>query len=164
MKKQEIAKLFNRIKNHYNTFTTGDEKVEEWYKFLKDYDSADVNKAFDEYMTFGYDNAPLVYSLTKNIIKIKQEKDNSWITCCDICGERITIYDDDMEDYEKHFRKCSKIDFIDRMNKKYKNREIDKSKFYGMSEQDLDTAYHRTLDYYLNHRANEIKIGKKMPD
>lgn len=164
MNKQELAKLFNRIKSHYNTFTTGDEKIEEWYKFLKDYDTNEVNKEFDLYVQRDYETPPLVYSLIRNLKKVKETKNNSWVTCCDICGEYITIYDNDMSDYEAHWRKCSKIDFIDRIVFKYKNKHISKSKYYEMSDNELDQNYHNTMNYYLTHRNSELKILKEIPE
>ena len=82
---REVKELFERIKRHYNVFTYDDGKIQEWYKFLKDYSSEDVNKRFDEYLSYGYDQPPYCMSLTKNIEKIKRNnEDDSWITECDI--------------------------------------------------------------------------------
>lgn len=164
MNKQEIAKLFNRIKNHYNTFTTGDEKIEEWHRFLKDYDVNEINDAFDEYISYGYENPPIMFSLTKRLSKIQPKEEDYWITSCDICGERITIYGDDMADYEKHRRKCSKIDFIDRMSKKFRGAGVALSKYYEMSDIDLDVAYHKIMNFYLQNKdKDEKEFLKEMP-
>lgn len=165
MQKVEIAKLFNRIKNHYITFTTGDEKIDEWFRFLKDYSSEDINKRLDEYLTYEYDNPPLCMSLIKGVNKIDNENSNSsWITCCDICKQKIKIYGNDMEEYEKHRRKCSKIDFIDRMSKKCKGKGITMTKYYEMSDIDLDIAYHKILNFYLENRNKDDKVLKEMPN
>lgn len=164
MNKREIAQLFNRIKNHYVTFTTGDDKIEEWYRFLKDYSSEDVNKRLDEYLSYEYENPPLCMSLTKGISRLENEHtNNSWITCCDICKEKIKIYGNDMEEYENHRRKCSKIDFIDRMCKRYKGKGIAMAKYYEMKEQDLEIAYHKALEFYRNNRNSDIKLVKEIP-
>ena len=165
MNKQEIAKLFNRIKSHYNTFTTGDEKIEEWYKFLKDYDCEEVNNELDKYISNGYDNPPLVHHLNRNLIKKETLEENSWITCCDICGERITIYGNDMEDYEKHWRKCSKIDFIDRMCVRFKGHHVAKVKYYEMNDDELGTAYRKIMNFYLQNKdKDEKEFFKDFPD
>ena len=157
MNKQEIAKLFSRIKSHYNTFTTGDEKIEEWYKFLKDYDCEEVNKELDKYIGYGYDNPPLVHHLNRNLSKKETLEENSWITECDICKERITIYNNDMTEYEKHFRKCSKIDFIDRMCVKFRGHHVATAKYYEMSDSELDSAYHQIMNFYLQNKDKDEK-------
>lgn len=165
MNKQEIAKLFNRIKSHYNTFTTGDEKIEEWYKFLKDYDCKEVNNELDKYINNSYDNPPLVHHLNRNLSKIETKEESSWITCCDICGERIKIFGNDMTKYEKHWRKCSKIDFIDRMGVKFRGHHVAKAKYYEMSDTDLDIAYHKIMNFYLQNKdKDEKEFLKDFPD
>ena len=148
MNKQEIALLFNRIKNHYNTFTTNDEKIQEWYRFLKDYSATDVNRRLDEYLKCEYDQPPLCMSLTRGIEKIKRDTKNSWTTCCDICKEHITIYENDMTDYETHRRRCSKIDFINDMSLRIKHEPINKQKYYEMTDEELERAYRPVMDYY----------------
>lgn len=161
MSVKEIRELFERIKRHYNMFTFDDDKVKEWYRFLKDYSSEDVNRRLDEYLTYEYDNPPLCMSLTKNIEKQNVGK-TSWVTECDICKERITIYDDDMEEYEKHHRKCSKIDFIDRIVFRYKGQHIASVKYYQMSDAELEDNYQRTMKYYMEHRDDNKNIIKSM--
>lgn len=163
MNKIEISNLFKRINNHYNMFTISEEKIEEWYKFLKDYDSDEVNKELDKYINYGYDNAPFLYQLNRGLTKIQTKEEKSWITCCDICGEKITIYGNDMEEYEIHFRKCSKIDFIDRMSKKYKGKGITWRTYYDMSDEDLDIAYHQIMNYWLQHREDN-NLLKAIPN
>lgn len=163
MRKEEIAKLFNRIKNHYNTFTTSDDKIDEWHRFLKDYSSEDVNKRFDEYLNYGYENAPLCMFLTKNIEKQNIGK-TSWVTECDICKQKITIYDNDFEEYEKHRRRCSKIDFIDKIVFRYKGQHIASVKYYQMSDEELEDNYQRTMKYYREHRNLKPSILKQMPE
>ena len=161
MSVKEIRELFERIKRHYNMFTFDDEKVKEWYRFLKDYSSEDVNRRLDEYLKCEYDQPPLCMSLIKNIEKQNIGK-TSWVTECDICKQRITIYDDDFEEYEKHHRRCSKIDFIDRMNKKYKLQGETIVKYYQMSDQNLDIEYHQTLEYYRKHKDDNKNIIKSI--
>lgn len=162
MNKQEIALLFNRIKNHYNTFTTSDEKIQEWYRFLKDYHNEDVNRRLDEYLKCEYDQPPLCMSLTRGIEKIKRDTNNSWTTCCDICKEHITIYDNDMTDFDKHYRKCQKIDFIDRQSKAILGEVIDKEEYYAMPDKELDEQYQRVMESY--RKIKRGNILKRIPD
>ena len=167
MKTDEIIKLFDRIKMHYTMFTYNDEKVKEWHKFLKDYSSEDINNKFDEYLSYGYDQPPFCMSLTKDIQKIrKNSEEDKWITCCDICGERITIYNNDMTDYEKHRRKCQKIDFIDTICKRYKGQSITKETYYNMDENTFEQAYRKVMNFYIQNRDKNIEnlIIKRIPN
>ena len=160
MTKKEISNLFTRISNHYSMFTRSEEKIEEWYRFLKDYSSEDVNRRLDEYLKCEYDQPPLCMSLTKNIEKQNIGK-TSWVTECGICKQRITIYDNDFEEYEKHFRKCSMIDFIDRMSVKFRQQHISSVKYYQMSDEELQKNYDKIMKFYRENKDNK-EILKKM--
>lgn len=162
MNKKQINELFGRIKNHYNTFTISESKIEEWQKFLKDYDSKEVNNALDTYLTNDYDNPPLVYHLIRNLKKLETIEDNSWVTECDLCKQRFRIYNNDMSEYEKHFRKCSKIDFIDRMSVKFRGKHVALSKYYEMNDDELNSVYRKIMDFYLKNRQT-VGFIKEMP-
>lgn len=163
MNAREIKDLFDRIKSHYTMFTYDDKKIQEWYRFLKDYDNDEVNEQFNKYLTNSYDNPPLIFNLTKNLDPIKKEEiKDIWITECDICKQKFKIVNDDMREFEKHFRKCSKIDFIDRMSMRYKKRHIASVVYYEMSDDELNKAYRQTMDYYVAH-SDDTNIMKKMP-
>lgn len=164
MTKKEISNLFTRISNHYSMFTRSEEKIEEWYRFLKDYSSEDVNRRLDEYLKCEYDQPPLCLSLTKGIEKIKKsDEDDSWTTRCDICKQKITIYNNDMEEYEKHFRRCSMIDFIDRMSVEFRQQHIASVKYYQMSDEELQKNYDKIMKFYRENKDNK-EILKKMED
>ena len=60
-----------------------------------------------------------------------------------------------MTDYEIHRRKCSKIDFIDRMSKKYKEKGITWRTYYDMSDTDLDIEYHRAMNFWLQNKEDK---------
>lgn len=157
MKNEEIVKLFNRIKNHYNTFTTGDDKVQEWHRFLKDYSSEDVNNKLDEYLQCEHDQPPLCMSLIRGINKIKKsDSTDIWLTRCDLCKKEFTIYNNDMTEFDKHYRRCQKIDFIDLMSMRYKQEHIEKVIYYEMSDEELEKRYRKVMDYYLKQPKQEI--------
>lgn len=165
MKTDEIIKLFDRIKMHYTMFTYNDEKVKEWHKFLKDYSNEDVNRRLDEYLSYGYEQPPFCMALTKGIEKIKKsDEDDSWVTECDICKEKIRIYGNDMSEFDKHYRKCQKIDFIDRIVFRYKGQHIAIVKYYQMSDEELEDNYQRTMKYYREHRDSKPSTLKQMPE
>lgn len=163
MRENQIIDLFKKIKIHYNTFVYDTDKVKEWHRFLKDYDSDDVNNNLDNYITTGYENPPLVYSLIKGIAKIEAPQEKEWVTRCDICGTEIRIYGDDMSDFDKHYRKCQKIDFINRMSNKYRGINVALAKYYEMSNEELDKAYRKIMDFYVQHRE-ETDLLKQFPE
>ena len=164
MNKKEISGLFKRIKNHYDVFSVSEDKIEEWYRFLKDYDAEDVYKSLDNYLSNDYDNPPLVYHLTRGLRKVEVPEESCWITECDICKKRITIYNNDMTDYEKHRRRCAKIDFIDTMSKRLRGEGVAICKYYEMSDDELEKAYRKIMNYYLQTRDEEKPAYKPIPD
>ncbi len=165
MDTKEVRELFERIKSFYNMFIYDDKKILEWHKFLKDYDPNEVNNALDNYISNSYDNPPLVYHLVRGLVKIETKEESSWITECDICKQKFKIINNDMTEYEKHFRKCSKIDFIDRMCVKFRGHHVATAKYYEMSDTDLDIAYHKIMNFYLQNKdKDEKEFFKDFPE
>lgn len=140
MTRDEFTKLFNYVRNEYSDFT-GD--YDEWYRVLGEYSYEDVIKKIKERSST---TAPIHSYLIKGLKK--EEKIEDWITECDICKQRITIHNNDMTDYEKHRRRCSKIDFINDMSLRIKHEPINKQKYYAMSEEELERAYRPVMEYY----------------
>ena len=151
----------NKIKSIYNTFSLDEDKVNEWYRFLKDYNADEVLKKYEEYVVRN-EQPPIIFSLIKNLSKIQRNTNNSWTTCCDICKEHITIYDNDMTEFDKHYRKCQKIDFIDRQSKAILGEIIDKEKYYAMSDNELEEIYQRIMESY--RKIKRGNILKRIPD
>lgn len=145
MKLEEIKQLLKRIKSHYQTFTTDENKMKEWHKFLKEYDSKDINESFDRYILEQHEQPPMITSLTRGISKIEAEEEQLVYLQCDLCGEKILV-GNDFDVFEKHHRRCSKIDFIDRQAKELKGEGIDKQHFREMSDEELDSKYRKWMD------------------
>lgn len=163
MSKEEIARLFNRIKNHYNTFTTSDEKIMEWYKFLKEYNARDVNGRLDEYLQENHEQPPIMFSLTRGLTKIEKEPEKFYLMKCEYCGEPMYV-GDDMTEFLNHERECMKIDFIDRMSVRFRGEHIASIKYYQMSKEELDAEYHKVMNFYLQHKNdNNEDFIKEMP-
>jgi len=68
-----------------------------------------------------------------------------------------------MSEYDKHYRKCQKIDFINRMSQKYKGVPAAIVKYYEMSDDELDRAYRKIMDFYVQHREKP-ELFKKIPN
>ena len=155
MNVKDIKNLFERIKRHYNVFTYDDAKVTEWYRFLKDYTPESIYDSFDKYLLQEHDQPPLITTLIRNAQKTSEPPAEPVYIQCDLCGELILV-GDDWEVFEKHHRKCSKIDFINTMSLKTRKEPINKQKYYDMTEEELERAYRQVMDYYLQTPKGNI--------
>lgn len=155
MKTKDIVTLFERIKKHYNNFGYDDAKVAEWYRFLKDYTPESILDSFDKYLQQEYDQPPLITTLIRNATKTTEPPRDPKYIQCELCGEAILV-GDDWEVFEKHHRKCQKIDFIDLMSMRYKQEHIEKVIYYEMSDEELEKRYRKVMDYYLKQPKKEI--------
>lgn len=163
MKTDEIIKLFDRIKMHYTMFTYNDEKVKEWHKFLKDYDPNQVNERLDEYLQENHEQPPIMFALTRGLSKIQEEPEKVYLMKCEYCGHPMYV-GNDMTDFLNHERECMKIDFIDRMSVKFRGQHIATAKYYEMSKEELDAAYHKIMNFYLQNKDVETNgFLKEMP-
>ena len=163
MKVSEIVNLFERIKKHYNNFGYDDQKVQEWNKFLKNYTNESVSDNFEKYILDGLDRPPLVAELIRNADKVNEEVKPPVYIQCDLCKKKLLIGEDDWEIFEKHHRKCSKIDFIDRQTQKTLGEVIDKEEYYAMSDEELDSIYRKVMDAYTKMHTSTYFI-KRIPN
>ena len=154
MEKKQVIKFMQRIKSHYQEFIIDDFKVEEWYKELKDYNEEDVNKKLENHLNseqYG-EQIPKIYFLTKYLIK-EQDKDKQLTGSkqCHICHKFINI-----DDFEKHFDRCSSVDYLNRRNIDYFNKPIDKEKYMTMQQKEFDEKYNK-MCYYIFERTQNPK-------
>lgn len=157
MNPKNIKELFERIKRHYPMFTYDDEKLKEWHRFLKEYDANDILNSFDRYLLEQHEQQPLMTQLTRGLSKIETEEEKLVYLQCDLCKEKILV-GNDFNVFEKHHRRCSKIDFIDRQAKELKGEGIDKQHFYEMSDDELDSKYRKWMDNWSKTHSN-IALG-----
>lgn len=164
MNKREVMDLMQKIKRIYNTFTFDEDKVNEWYRFLKDYNASDVFKNYEEYVT-NNEQAPIIHSLIRGLSKSKQEGATKKFVKiqCDICRELILVGDDDWDLFEKHHRKCSMIDFIDRQSQKLRGEPINKELYYAMTDEELNNVYRKVMDAYMKV-SNGASFIKRIPN
>lgn len=157
MTRNEFTTLFKRLQTEFSDFSAD---YDEWYRVLSNYSYNDVLNNLKNYRG----NTPPIYSQLIRNLKV-EEKSDDWITCCDICGQKIKIYNNDMTEYEKHWRKCSKIDFIDRMCVRFRGHHVATTKYYEMSDIELDSAYHQIMNFYLQNKdKDEEEFLKDFPD
>lgn len=148
MNAKEIKELFEKIKRHYNVFTYDDGKIQEWHRFLKDYRKEDILENFDRYLLEQHEQPPMVVSLNRGLHKEEQEEQLHYIQC-DLCGEKILVGNSNWEDFEKHHRKCEKIDFIDRQCKAIHGKGITKETYRAMSDEELEKNYRQYMNNWV---------------
>ena len=143
MLRNEFENIFKELKQ-YPDF---DGEYLEWYKEIIDYPYKGILNNLRKHKST---NAPVPKQLIGKLDK--EEIIEDWITECEYCKKRFTIQNNDMTEYEKHFRKCSKIDFLDRMSKRIKGVGITYDKYHNMSDDELEKAYRSVMDYYEQQR------------
>lgn len=163
MNKRETINLMERIKNIYSMFSYDENKLNEWYRFLKNYTNESVLENYDKYVLEGLERPPLVAELIRNADKVNEEAKPPVYIQCDICRKKLLIGEDDWDIFEKHHRKCSKIDFIDRQTQKTLGEVINKDEYYAMSDDELDSIYRKVMDTYMRMK-NSTSFLKRIPD
>lgn len=152
MELKDVKIILNRIKVNYPTFTNDDYTRSEWYKELKDYSLDDVMEKLEQHFrSEQYGNQiPKVYFLTKYLTKEKdKDKQLKGSKQCHICYKFINI-----DDFEKHFDRCSSVDYLDRRNIDYFNKPIDKEKYMTMEQKEFDEKYNKMCYYIFEHTQN----------
>lgn len=125
MKKQEYKQLLISIRGIFPNFR-GDED-------LLNYKYEEVKANFLKHNS----NEEITYDDLVEGLRYENEKEA--IMQCDLCGEKIPYTT--WEDFEKHHRKCEKIDFIDRQCKAIHGKGITKEKYRAMSDEELEKNY-----------------------
>lgn len=157
MERKDVSIIMKRIKSHYQEFIVDDFKLEEWYKELKDYSLDDVMEKLDLHLkSEQYGNSiPKVYFLTKYLTKEKEKgKQLTGYLQCQICKKWINV-----EEYDKHYDRCSSIDYLNRQSIKYFDKEIDKGKYYYLSDEMFNEKYNKVAKYVLSHTKDNDEIN-----
>lgn len=157
MELKDVKLILNRIKVNYPNFVNDDYTRSEWYRELKDYSLEDVmDKLEQHFRSEQYGNSiPKVYFLTKYLTKAKEKgKKLDGFLQCQLCGKWIN-----MDDFEKHYDRCSSIDYLNRQSIKYFDKEIDKEKYYYLSDEMFNEKYNKVANYVLNHTKDNDEIN-----
>lgn len=152
MNRMETQNILNKIKVFRQSFLILKETIEEWTKILEPYDYQDVDKKLDEYFkeSNNFGQYPDPYYLIRNLTTISEKEKYREVTIiCQICGEKVSH-----GAYEKHFDRCSSIDYICNMSERFYNKKLDKKELYQMQSDKFDKAYWNFCENLFN----------KMPD
>ena len=157
MELKDVKLILNRIKVNYPNFVNDDYTRSEWYRELKDYSLEDVMEKLEQHFrSEQYGNQiPKVYFLTKYLKKEKdKDKIENVFVGCQICGKSI-----ELKEYDKHYDRCSSIDYLNRQSVKYFNKEIDKEKYYLIDDNTFKEKYDKVLNYVLHNTRNNDEIN-----
>lgn len=153
MELKEVSMLLKRIKSHYQEFIVDDFKINEWYRELKDYSLDDVMEKLEIHLkSEQYGNQiPKVHFLIKYLTKEKDKgKQLKGVKQCHICYSFI-----DLDEFEKHFDRCSSVDYLNRRNIDYFNKPIDKEKYMNMEQKEFDEKYNKMCYYIFEHTQDQ---------
>ena len=89
------------------------------YPDFKGYDDLQNYKYEEVYKNFALHKGTETPTYDELVVGLKHENEKDVWMQCDICREKIhyTTWDE----FDEHYRKCQKIDFIDRQSKKKSN-------------------------------------------
>lgn len=143
MTEEDVVKLLDRVKLHYQHFSINDSLFYEWLRILKEYSKEDVFNNLDKYLDKCEVKIPTVFDLKKGLTPIskKQKVKQDYIINCNLCGKEMRL-----SEYEnRHFPKCSSISYLITIMKKqginveYKELEqLDDIKFQSVYEKYKD--------------------------
>ena len=152
MTREETKKLVDKVQVYRQSFLITQNVYQEWYKVLEPYDYCDVDQKLDGYFKDGdnFGRYPDVYYLTK-YLKTTKEKEimNVPHTFCQICGQAI-----EYENYEKHYARCSSVDYIIKISNQYLDKKLNKDKLM-VADDNTFKKYYYSICY---------QVYNKMPD
>lgn len=147
MNRREVSDFLRKIKCYFQNFSVNDFVLEEWGNVLKNYDSEDVYKSYYKYLNSDSKNElPKIHVLVQNL-KTKEEKNKNikYIVLCPLCKTKISL-----SNLDKHYERCSSVDFICRMSKKYYNRVLNRNDLLQLNENEFMLRYMKFCKNLLN--------------
>ena len=154
MTERETTRILDEISYQNKNFSYSTEMLKSWYQVLKDYDFEDVMRVMRESLSeekFQY-QTPSAYYLIKNLRKSKEKQElDSYQVFCPICGRLFPTYQEE----ERHFDRCSSIEYIIREYKKWYGKELDKKELFEMNEDDFKIRYLKLLSHIYKNTTNE---------
>lgn len=158
MKKQEAVNFLEKIKVYYPSFTINDMVRHEWIEKLEPYDYEDCCIKLDEYLDGEYNKEPPKPNWIIKYLKTTEEKARrvEYVVQCQLCEKAIQL-----EEYEKHYKKCSSVKTIIRDLKNYYNQDIDYNNLMAMNDELFEKAYKRYLNKMIDCK-NVPEFRKKI--
>lgn len=155
MDRKQVSEVLERIQANRQSFLITNAVVNEWCNVLAPYDYYDVTKKLDDYFrdSDNFGRYPDVYYLTKYLKTIEEKQIYSVPhSLCQICGQAVKF-----ADYEKHYARCSSIDYLYEMSKRYLDKTLSKEKLKTVDDATFDNYYYSAC------RAIYNKMPKGFP-
>ena len=145
MTRQEVDNLLEKVQAYRQSFLITKMVIAEWRRVLEPYDSEDVNKKLDEFFRNSEENFgkyPDVCYLTK-YLKKHDEKLKAGINYvrCQICQQPI-----ELTEYDKHYDRCSSIEYLCKIAEKHYNRKLNKEELRKLSDKDFEEKYWKVCE------------------
>ena len=161
MTREESKNLMKRIKEHYQDFIVDEGKIDEWHNYLKDYSYSDVSKKLDEHLSsqeYGQ-YIPKVAFLVKYLTKEQDKgKIEDFKIKCYLCEKYIKN-----SEYQKHFSRCSSINYMNKQRYKYFGKEFDETaikQLWDMEEETFRKKYREMLEVVRNNTKDEYERAR----
>lgn len=152
MDKRQVMDVLEKIQAYRQSFLITNKLIDEWYRVLEPYDYYDVNKKLDDYFRDGenFGKYPDVYYITRYLKTIEEKQIvNEPHAICQICRQPVKY-----ENYQKHSDRCSSIEYIVEMSKRYLEKNVSKEKLLQADDKAFEKFYYSTCKLIYN----------KMPD
>ena len=140
MDRREVTDLLERIQANRQSFLITNAVIQEWCNVLAPYDREDVTKKLDEYFkdSDNFGRYPDVYYLTRFLKTIEEKKIyNIPHAFCQICGQAVKF-----ANYEKHYERCSSIEYVTEIGERYLNKKISKEKLRATDDETFNKYYY----------------------
>ncbi len=152
MTREEGKKIVDKVQVFRQSFLITQTVYQEWFRVLEPYDYYDVEKKLDDYFrdSDNFGKYPDVYYLTK-YLKTEEEKKILSVphVSCQICKKSVKY-----EDYQRHYDRCSSVDYVVEMSKRYLDKTFNKDKLMSADDNTFKKFYYSTCK----------DIYNKMPD
>lgn len=158
MKLKDTHEIMDYIKNNYKE-PFSQEAANMWTKELLKYDKDDVINSLKRIMADEYyqKNLPTLVYILKGLPKVQElDEYSKWKINCDLCGRWFNS----REELDKHFERCSSVNYIITQSKKWNNKEFnsyERKMLYDMPENEFQIKYMQLLHYIYEHTDNEFE-------
>lgn len=139
MNRMETTNLLEKIQAYRQSFLITDTTISEWNRVLEQYDYGDVDQKLDEYFKNGdnFGRYPDVYYLIKYLKKHDEKlKVGVNYVRCQNCQQTV-----ELSEYDRHFDRCSSIEYLCSMSEKYYQKHLDKEKLVKMANEEFEKGY-----------------------
>lgn len=147
MREDEVYKLLSRIRIYYQNMSKSDDVNDEWYKILKNYDTADVLEGLERYLKDEKNRTriPMPQDLIVGLITLdkKEKLKNDYLVDCNLCHKTMFL-----SQYNNHYGRCLTITSL---------VKIYRDKGETMSYEELNTFTTERLNKFYENEKGSFK-------